>query len=116
MNIYIYIYISSGCLPYSRKDCGGRIKKTGKKMLPLLNPVLSISESEEEDDGLPCIFFLNRDQNVVKQLYEEEEADVVVIDSREINRMDECDDRAPSTSRGVVCSEDKMKKKCKLFK
>ena len=41
---------------------------------------------------------------------------VVVINSREINRMDECDDRAPSTSRGEVSSEDKMKKKCKLFK
>ena len=46
---------------------------------------------------------------MVKQLYEEEEADVV-IDSRESNKMDECDNRAPSTSRGVVCSEDMMEK------
>ena len=78
-------------------------------MLPLLNPVLSTSESEEEDDELPRIFF--HDQNdVIKQLYEDEEADVVVIDSREINRMDECDNRAPSISRGVVSSEDKTEK------
>ena len=85
---------------------GEGLKKTGKKMLPLPNPVLSISESEEEDDGLPCIFFLNRDQSEVKQMHEEEEVDVVVIDSREINRMDVCDDRAPSTSRGEASSEE----------
>ena len=78
-------------------------------MLPLLNAVLSTFELEEEDDEFPCIFF--RDQNdVVKQLYEDEEADVVVIDSREINRMDECDNRPPSISRGVVSLEDKTEK------
>ena len=66
-------------------------------------------ESEKEDDKLPHIFF--HDQNdVVKQLYEDEEEDVVVIASREINRMDECDNRAPSISRGVVSSEDKTEK------
>ena len=92
-----------------RRIAGGGLKKQEKKMLPLLNPVLSTSELEEEDDELPRIFF--RDQNdVVKQLYEDEEADVVVIDSREINRTDECDNRAPSISRGVVSSEDKTEK------
>ena len=85
-------------------------------MLPLLNLVLSSSsELEEEDDEFPCILF--HDQNdAVKQLYEDKEADVVVIDSRENNRMDDCDNQPSFISRETVSLEDKMEKKCKYFK
>ena len=78
-------------------------------MLPLPISVLSISESEEEDDGYPCIFFLNDNHSEVKQKCDEEEEDVAVIDSREVNQMGACDDQAFSTSRGEASSEDKMK-------
>ena len=81
---------------------------SGKKMLPLLNPVLLLSsELEEEDDEPPCILF-HAQNDVVKHLYEDEEADVVVIDSRENNRMDDCDNQPSSMSRGTVSLEDKM--------
>ena len=82
-------------------------------MLPLLNPVLSLSsELEEEDDEPLCILF-HAQNDVIKHLYEDEEADVVVIDSRENNRMDNCDNQPSSMSRGTVSLEDKMEKKCK---
>ena len=82
-------------------------------MLPLLNPVLSLStELEEEGDEPPCILF-HAQNDVVKHMYEDEEVDVVVIDSRENNTMDNFDDQTSSMSRGTVSLEDKMEKKCK---
>ena len=79
-------------------------------MLPLLNPVLSLSsELEEEDDEPPCILF-HAQNDVIKHLYEDEGADVVVFDSRENNRMNDCDNQPSSMSRGTVSLEDKMEK------
>ena len=77
-------------------------------MLPLPIPVLSISESEEEDEGYPCIFFLNDNPTDVKQTCDEE-VDVGVIDSRDVNQMDVDVDQASSTSRKKGSSGDNMK-------
>ena len=70
------------------------------------------SELEEEDDEPPSILF-HAQNDVVKHLYVDEEADVVVIDSRENNRMDDCDNQPSSMSRWTISLEDKMEKKCK---
>ena len=83
-------------------------------MLPLLNPVLSLSTELEEEDDEPPLF--HAQNNVVKHMYEDEEVDVVVIDSRENDMMDNCYNQTSSMSRGTVSLEDKMGKKCKYFK
>ena len=89
---------------------GGRVNDSGKKILPLLNQVLSLSSELEEEDDEPYVSCFILKNDVVKHMYEDEEVDVVVIDSRENNTMDDCDNQACSMSRGMVSLEEKIEK------